>query len=95
MARRPSLDQTDLTPRPSAAIVPMLAPAAAPTDEPKPRAKGRLGKRGVAFWLNPAAFKQLGQISLDEDRSVQSLMEEATDLLFTNRGKHRLAREGE
>ena len=93
MARRPSLDQTEIGPRPAAAIVSMHAPA--PPTEAKPRTKGRVGKRGVAFWLNPAAFKQLGQISLDEDRSVQSLMEEATDLLFANRGKHRLAREGE
>ncbi|MBV8092288.1 MAG: hypothetical protein JOY71_00125 [Acetobacteraceae bacterium] len=48
------------------------------------RTPGRRGKRGVAFWLNPAAF--------EEERSVQSLMEEATDLLFQSRGKHRIAR---
>jgi hypothetical protein len=68
-------------------------PGAPPPAEPKPRTKGRQGKRGVAFWLNPAAFKQLALLTVEEDRSVQSLMEEATDLLFANRGKHRLARE--
>ncbi|MBV8521760.1 MAG: hypothetical protein JOY71_06475 [Acetobacteraceae bacterium] len=50
----------------------------------------------MAFWLNPVAFKQLQTIAFEEERSVQSLMEEATDLLFQSRGKHRIARaEGE
>jgi hypothetical protein len=71
-----------------AVVPPVQAPA------PKRIEKSREGKKGVAFWLNPTAAKQLAQIALDEDRSIQSLMEEATDLLFFNRGKYRLARGG-
>jgi hypothetical protein len=33
--------------------------------------------------------------SAEEDRTVQSLMEEAVDMLFQSRGKHRLASNGE
>jgi hypothetical protein len=45
----------------------------------------------VAFWINPAAAKQLRVMAAEEDRTTQSLMEEALDLLFANRGKARLA----
>jgi antitoxin-like ribbon-helix-helix protein len=59
------------------------------------RTPARQNKRGVAFWLNPDAFRQLRALTFEEERSVQSLMEEAVDLLFQNRGKHRLARGGQ
>jgi hypothetical protein len=85
MARRPSLSQTD---------APSAPPAAVTGTKNAARSPGRQGKRGVAFWLAPEAFKQLRGIMFDEDRSIQSLMEEATDLLFQNRGKHRLASNG-
>jgi hypothetical protein len=61
----------------------------------KVRTPGRQGKRGVAFWLNPLAFRQLGMCSVEEDRTVQSIMEEALDLFFQSGGKHRLASNGE
>ena len=92
MARRPSPSSlADAELRPPAAPA---APSAPPVESK--RTLARKGKRGVAFWLNPVAFKQLQTIAFEEERSVQSLMEEATDLLFQNRGKHRIARaEGE
>lgn len=85
MARRASL--SDVGSRP--------APRAVEKAEGPSRAPGRKGKRGVAFWLSPEAFKQLRGMTFDEDRSMQSLMEEATDLLFQSRGKHRLAQSAE
>ncbi len=94
MARRPSLDMALAAP-PAAASSPP-PPLAAPLPAiPRARTPGRQGKRGVAFWLNPMAFRQLSICSAEEDRTVQSLMEEAVDMLFQSRGKHRLASNGE
>jgi hypothetical protein len=45
----------------------------------------REGKRVVAVFVNKAAWRQLRQIGLDEDRSLQELMREAVDLLFKKR----------
>jgi hypothetical protein len=45
----------------------------------------------VAFWVDPAAGRQLRILAAEEDRTVQSLMEEALDLLFRQRGRYRLA----
>lgn len=41
-------------------------------------------------WLDPAAVRQLNQVALDEDTTVQALMEEAIGALFVSRGKPRL-----
>ena len=45
----------------------------------------REGKRSVAVFVNTAAWRQLRQMGLDEDRSLQELMREAIDLLFKAR----------
>ena len=90
MARRPSLDMA-ITASTAAASPPAEGPAHAAH---RTRTPGRQGKRGVAFWLNPDAFRQLGMCSVEEDRTVQSIMEEALDLFFQSRGKHRLASNG-
>ena len=92
MARRPSLDQATVAARTAS-----QAPATPPmpdtaTPGTRRRAASREGKRGVAFWLTPEAFRQLELVAFEDRRTVQSLMEEATDMLFANRGKHRLAR---
>ncbi len=55
------------------------------------RAKAREGKRAAMVWLDPAAVRQLNQIALDEDSTVQALLEEAVSALFVSRGKARLA----
>jgi hypothetical protein len=44
----------------------------------------RVGQKGVAFWV-------VRILAAEEDRTVQSLMEEALDLLFRKRGRYRLA----
>ncbi len=45
--------------------------------------KGR-GKH-IGGYFDPAAAKQLRQLALDEDTSVQGLLEEAIDMLFQAR----------
>ena len=54
------------------------------------RTPARKGKRAAMVWLEPELVRQLNQIALDEDRTVQALMEEAVGMLFTSRGKPRL-----
>lgn len=88
MARKASLADAIASPEP-----PPPAPSQPPAKTPAaPRPPSREGRKGVAFWVDPAAARQLRLIAADEDRTVQSLMEEALDLLFQARGRHRLAR---
>ncbi len=92
MARKPSMADALVPPKAAPAVT-----ADVPPPEARPqadRASGRAGKKGIAFWVDPAASKQLAMIGVEEDRTVQSLMEEALDLLFQSRGKHRLAAGG-
>ncbi|MGI4942905.1 MAG: ribbon-helix-helix domain-containing protein [Janthinobacterium lividum] len=66
-----------------------------PVEPEKPKAAGgraraREGRRAAMVWLDPAAVRQLNQIALDEDSTVQALMVEALGALFVSRGKPRL-----
>jgi hypothetical protein len=88
MARKPSLSDA-VTSRDPAPVPPPPAPAA-PAAQARP--PSRAGRKGVAFWVDPDAGRQLRVLAATEDRTVQSLMEEALDLLFQNRGRYRLAR---
>ena len=56
------------------------------------RAPSRIGKKGVTFYLEPDAVKQLRRIGLDEDKSLQALMIEAANMLFKSRGKNEIAK---
>ena len=55
------------------------------------RTPARRGKRAVAFWLDPAAHKQLRTLALRLDTNLQALMEEACNNLFRQHGMHRIA----
>jgi len=59
----------------------------------QPQQASRLGKRAVTFYVSPDAFRQLGVLSAQSDRTVQSLMQEALDFLFQHHGLHRIAKE--
>jgi hypothetical protein len=52
----------------------------------------RIGKKGVTFYLEPDAVKQLRTLSIDEDTTLQALMIEAANMLFKNRGKAEIAK---
>jgi hypothetical protein len=86
MAVRPALGM----PTPSAPTPP-LARAEAPTGAKTARPSTRVGKRAAVAWLEPEAVKQLGIMAIQEETTVQELLAEAIDLLFAQRGKHRLA----
>jgi len=52
----------------------------------------RIGKKGVTFYLQPTAIKQLRSIAVDEEVSLQALMIEATNMLFKSRKKAEIAK---
>jgi hypothetical protein len=51
----------------------------------------RQGKKTIAGHFDPAVSKQLHQIALDEDSSVQALLREALNDLFIKRGRPPIA----
>jgi len=69
-------------------------PAPPPAPEPRPvgvqagRQASRIGKKTVIFYDEPKVVRAIKQIALDEDTTVQALMQEAVDLLMVERGKH-------
>jgi len=46
-----------------------------------------MGKQGVTFYLESDVWKQLKQVSLDVDATVQDLMEKAVKLLLAKHGR--------
>jgi hypothetical protein len=90
MARKPSLSEA-VTARDSGMGQASPAPSAPATPAGQGRPPSRAGRKGVAFWVDPDAGRQLRILAATEDRTVQSLMEEALDLLFQKRGRYRLA----
>ena len=94
MARRPSIADAYSGPGDSSPTQAPLVIEPVTRSEPAKRVgkgTGRVGKKGIAFWVEPHAAKQLALISVHEDKTIQALMEEALDLLFRSRGKHGLA----
>lgn len=71
------------------------APAddAAASAEPAPRfhRPSREDKRLVAGHFAPKVAKQLKLIAVEDDTTVQALLEEALDLLFAKKGRARIA----
>ncbi|MCA8837095.1 MAG: hypothetical protein K8963_04490 [Proteobacteria bacterium] len=51
----------------------------------------RRGKKAVSGHYDAAVQKQLNQMALDEDSSVQELLREAINDLFAKRGKPTIA----
>jgi Antitoxin-like ribbon-helix-helix len=90
MARKPSLSEA-VTARDHGLEQPPPAQPPKATPAGRGRAASRVGRKGVAFWVDPDAGRQLRIMAAEEDRTTQSLMEEALDLLFQKRGRYRLA----
>lgn len=55
------------------------------------QAPSRRGKKALIGYFDPSVSKQLKQLALDEDSSIQKLLGEAIDLLFASRGKPLIA----
>tara|TARA_R110002020_G_scaffold387805_2_gene598568 strand:- start:1095 stop:1385 length:291 start_codon:yes stop_codon:yes gene_type:complete len=62
----------------------------APSKSPHAR-PSRKSTKHVGGYFDPAVSKQLRQIALEEDSSVQALLGEAIDMLFQNRRKPMIA----
>lgn len=52
----------------------------------------REGKKLIAGHFNPSVAKQLKLLAAEEETSVQSLLEEALDLLFVKKGRGKIVR---
>ena len=63
------------------------SPAAAAGDPAPPNTKSRRkpATRHVGGYFDPAVVRQLKQITVDEDRTLQDLLAESIDLLFQSR----------
>ena len=55
------------------------------------RAHVRIGRRQIAGWFPPEVAKQLHMIAVEEDTTLQALMKEAFNEVFTKRGKPPIA----
>ena len=76
------------------ALKPPPAPPTPSASEPEPdahRAPSRRGRKAMTIYLDTAAHRQLRMLALEESRSVQDLMTEATNDLFQKLGKARIA----
>lgn len=88
------------TPAPAPAVVAASMPlraspknVTAPLAEPaKFHRPSREGRRLIAGHFEPKIAKQLKLLAAEEDTTVQSLLEEALDLLFVKKGKNTLTR---
>ena len=85
--------QTPATlPTASAEVAGSVADQAKTGTAPRPGvAPSRQGKKGVTFYLTTPGWKELRNLSMDEDRSTADLMVEATNLLFEKYGRPRIA----
>jgi hypothetical protein len=79
------------------AEAPQATPAAqamvAPAEPPKARQKpSRVATKHIGGYFDPAVSRQLRQIGVEEDATVQDLLAEAIDLLFQSRQRPTIAK---
>lgn len=99
MSKKPSLAAAlhAATGKPAAPAVVAAAIASPPPvlkNQPvKPQAipPSRAGKKIVSGHFDPAVTRQLKQLALDQEATVQSLLAEALNDLFAKHGKQRIA----
>lgn len=72
---------------PSPTILTMPAAVTAEAAERPTLSPSRRGKRNVSVYVNPTAAKQLRLLMVEQDTTVQALMEEAMNDLFRKYGK--------
>ena len=66
-------------------------PPAQAARRPYPQPPSRSGKKTIAGHFDPAVSRQLRQLALEEDSSVQDLLRQAINDLFEKKNKPRLA----
>ena len=57
----------------------------------KQRCPARQGRKMIAGYFDPTVHRQLKLIGLEEDKTIQDLLEEALNGLFANHGKPPIA----
>jgi antitoxin-like ribbon-helix-helix protein len=62
-----------------------------PKVAPSAQRPSRMGTKLVAGHFDPKIARQLRMIAVEEDTTVQALLEEALDLLFVKKGKAHLS----
>ncbi len=63
-----------------------------PANEKSPHYRpSRAGRKAIIGYFDPMVSKQVRQLALDEDTSVEALVGEALDLLFEQRGLPQIA----
>lgn len=80
--------------RPKALPAADVVPKASSEVEQLPSIHARPSRKStkhIGGYFDPAASKQLREIALAEDSSVQALLEEAIDMLFQSRRKPTIA----
>lgn len=79
--------------KPKAQLVPETVEASRPEADPvSPHARpSRKSTKHVGGYFDPAVSKQLREIALAEDSSVQALLAEAIDMFFQSRRKPLIA----
>lgn len=79
---------------------PVAPPIAAAIDTPpqvavraksQPAPPGRAGKKMISAHFDPAVARQLKQLALDRETTLQNLMAEALNDLFAKHGRQRIA----
>lgn len=76
----------------AAALKPVKAAPEPVEDQPSEHARpSRKSTKHVGGYFDPAVSKQLREIALEEDSSLQALLGEAIDMLFQSRRKPTIA----
>jgi hypothetical protein len=71
-----------------AAPPPALEPAEDTGKGRSPKQANRIGKKTVIFYELPEAVRELKRLAVDQDRTIQDMMQEALDDLLVKYGKH-------
>lgn len=90
MAKKPSLTAA-LQQASGRSPVATLEPPVQDIEDSRAAVPSRVGKKTIAGHFDPAVSRQLRQIALEEDTSVQDLLREALNDLFAKRGKSQIA----
>lgn len=98
------LDKANREPAPSAPVAPVRKAPRAANAEPPPATEeegaspspkfyrpSRGNRRFVGGHFAPAVGKQLRMIAVEDETTVQALLEEALDLLFVKKGRQKIA----
>jgi hypothetical protein len=71
-----------------AVVAPVPDPARSATNAPNPKQANRIGKKTVIFYEVSEAVRELKRLAVDQDRTIQDMMQEALDDLLVKYGKH-------